>query len=178
MSDSKKKKAEEFSAEPFDFTAKEVVFDPPDEGIHEAVFVDIVDMGVQTYKDNPPTQRIALVWQLEDMVPDVEPEQHHVVHMWCSPSFGKKSNLRKALDGMVSGGIDPKDARKGIRPVEYLGTRCCLVIKHQASADGSKVYANIDAVTVSKTKKKPWDTSTYVRPPYLQKKEDSAEITD
>ena len=168
---------EEVYAEPFDFTAKEVVFEPPEAGIQEAIFVDIVDLGLSQYKDNAPQRRIALVWQLSEFVPDIEPKQRHVVHSYCTPSFGLKSNLRKALDGMTKGGIDPREARKGIRVSDYIGTRCALVIKHQASVDGSRIYANIDAVTVSKAKGRPWDTSGYVRPPYLVKKDDN-EVSD
>lgn len=115
-------------------------FKPAPEGLHHAVCVDVVELGL---KETPWGERrkVELVWQIADK--DPETELPFEVHKWYTASLFETANLRKDLETW-RGRKFTKEELKGFDLEKLLGANCQLQVIHNTTDE--KIYANIQAI--------------------------------
>ncbi len=131
-------------------------FEPHPEGINPAVCIDVMDCGI-----------------MESNFQGVKKMVHKLKLVFESEAVTEKG-VRCTIQKMVTASLYPKSTLANMlgkwrgRPVaegekidldDLIGASCTLVIGHKPSADGTKVYANIDAI--SKPTKKVIPSGTY-----------------
>lgn len=118
-------------------------FTPAPAGLHQAVCVDIVDMGVLevTYGGKTKKQRkIRLVWQIEETMEDGRP---FIVQKRYTASLHEKATLRKELESWR--GKPFTDEELAAFDMErLLGVNCQLNIQH--AIKGGETYANVVSI--------------------------------
>lgn len=120
-------------------------FVPCPDGCHEAVCVDIVDLGIVSSRFGDK-HKLKFVWEVDQKMKDGRPFTVQQRYTW---SLGKKSNLRKDL--LAWRGRDfTAEELKGYDLERLLGTPCRLVVVHNP-VDGD-VFANVTSVLTSKAK--------------------------
>lgn len=130
-------------------------FTPAPEGVHNAICVDIVDMGeVDTQWGKKP--RIRIVWELPEAL--MEDDRPFLVSSFYTPSLNEKSTLRKHLQSW-RGRPFTSDELKGFDLENILGKCCQIFIQH--NTDDGKTFANIMAIT--KSQKDVSATGEYIR---------------
>lgn len=122
----------------------------PDEGQHQCVLVDVIDLGYHEKSfqgvSKGLAQKCALVFQIDSLNPDTgrrfEPSQEFWVSMYES------ANLRKFLETWRGKSYSDDEAKKGA-PLHLLeGVNGLMQIEHKPSkANPSRIYANIVSVT-------------------------------
>lgn len=119
-------------------------FTPPPEGLHNAVCVDIVDMGE---RDTPWGRKkaIRLVWELEE---EMEDGRRFVASKRYSPSLHEKATLRKDLKGWRGRDFTPEELQ-GFDLDNVLHAPCQLVV--QQDTKNGITYGNV--VTLMKAAK-------------------------
>jgi hypothetical protein len=123
-------------------------YTPAPEGLHQAVCVDLVDLGLeQTPWGEIP--RVRLVWQLEIM--NEETRKRFLVSKKYRPSLHEKATLRKDLECWRGKKFTP-DELKGFDLETVLGANAQLQIIHNLSQNGS-IYANVQAIV-------PWNSKS------------------
>ena len=119
-------------------------FKPHPEGIFHAVCVDVMDLGLmetsfQGVKRLQP--KIKIVFETEALT-------EKAVRCTVSRSVTASLNPKATLAQMLSKWRGRPIGEGETVPLEKLVGACCtLVISHQKSADGTKTYANIDAIS-------------------------------
>jgi len=128
-------------------------YDPAPEGLHQAVCVDAIDVGMQ---DSPWGQlhKVELRWQIDELNPKTG-KRFLVVQRYTS-SLNKKSNLCKHLEAW-RGRKFTDEEKTGFDLEKLVGLNCQLQIAHRITDEGG-TFANIQAI-VSLTKK-----STKIQP--------------
>ena len=131
-------------------------FTPHPEGIFPAVCVDVMDLGL-----------------MESSFQGVKKLVHKIKIVFESEAVNEKG-VRCTVSRSVTASLAPKATLAILlskwrgRPIgenekidldKLIGAGCTLVVSHQKSADGSKTYANIDAI--SKPTKKVVPSGTY-----------------
>lgn len=118
-------------------------FTPAPEGVHAAVCVDVVDLGIVkvTYKDKTTEQhKIRIVWQIDEDQKDGKPFE-------CSQrytlSLHEKAGLRKMLESW-RGRQFTEEELQGFDVETILGKPCMLNIIHN-NKQGT-TYANVVGV--------------------------------
>ena len=114
-------------------------FTPCPEGLHQAVCVDVVDLGL---KDGPygEKHKVELRWQTDE----IEDTKRFQLRKWYTLSLHEKSNLRKDLECWR--GRKFTEAELGGFDLEKLiGINCQLQVIHNITDDG-KTYDNIQAI--------------------------------
>ena len=130
-------------------------FKPHPEGIHPAVCVDVMDLGlVETDFQGvrKMVNKVKLVFESEAKTEDGKP---CTVFRSFSASLHPKSNLSSFLSKWRGRPVVPGEC---ISLQQLIGASCTLVISHQQNLSG-KTYAAIDAV--SKPTKKVSPSGTY-----------------
>ena len=130
-------------------------FQPHPEGIHPAVCVDVMDLGlVETEYQGVKkmVNKVKLTFESEAKTDDGKP---CTVAKTFSASLHSKSNLAAFLGKWRGRPVQPGEC---ISLEKLIGASCTLVISHQLSLAG-KTYAAIDAV--SKPTKKVTPSGTY-----------------
>lgn len=166
---------------PIKFKNKE--YETPPQGLHNAVCVDVVDLGIV---DTPfgPADQIKIVWQLEE---ETKKGYRFLLSKRYNPSKSPKSNLRKMLEAWR---LKPftKEEMNDFDIEKLIGANCQLTVGHKITDDAT--YANVLAVTASAkgtTKLYALDYTRevnregYVRPNTAQAEEEeefAPEITD
>ena len=120
-------------------------FEPVSEGLHLAVCTAVIDIGSVFSEQYQKTQdKVILQWEIidEKIIID-EQEKNRTISKEFSKSFNEKSNLRKTLKSWRGREFTPEEL-KAFDLRNVLGVPCQLQISH--SANGDKVYANIDSV--------------------------------
>jgi hypothetical protein len=118
-------------------------FTPCPEGLHQAVCVDVVDLGMQKGQFGEK-HKVELRWQTEMENEDVQPTRRFQLRKWYTISLHEKSNLRKDLE-CWRGRKFTEDELKGFDLEKLLGVNCQLQVIHNITDDG-KTYDNIQAI--------------------------------
>lgn len=115
-------------------------FEPVPEGLHNAVLVDVVDLGeVTTRFGTRPMVRF--VWETEQRRDDGSP---FLVFKRYTHSLHEKANLFKDLRSWKIVDLQPAAIENGIDSDSMLGASCQLLVQH--SENDGKTYANVMAV--------------------------------
>ena len=120
--------------------APESSFEPCPEGLHHAVCVDVVDLGLQ---QTPFGDKLQV--QLRFQVEELNSQGHRCeVRKTYTNSLSEKANLRKDLESW-RGRKFTGDELKGFDLEKLLGANCQLNVVHNL-ADNGNLYANINGV--------------------------------
>ena len=119
-------------------------FEPAPEGVHQAVCVDVIDLGLlevtwagQTKKQH----KILISWQLDEARDDGKP---FLVSKRYTLSLNEKANLRKDLESW-RGRKFTLEEEMGFDVESILGANCLLNVQHNKKDD--KTYANVISIT-------------------------------
>jgi hypothetical protein len=131
-------------------------FVPAPEGLHSAVCVDLVDLGMQ---DTPWGERhkVLLIWEVACCMEDGRP---FTVRKRYTASLHEKSNLNKDLKAWRGRPFTAEELA-GFDIEKILGAPCQVLVQH-TEKDGS-VYANVTAVMKAASGQKVVPSGQYVR---------------
>ena len=119
-------------------------FEPAPPGLHQAVCVDVVDLGIVDGKFGPKS-KLKIVWQLKSRNKKGERYQ---VRATYTQSLSEKSNLRRDLESWR--GRPFKAGELVAFDVENLiGANCQIQVAHRVSAQG-RTYGNAQAIVPAK----------------------------
>jgi hypothetical protein len=132
-------------------------------GVHNAVCVDVADLGLEPNKfdaTKPDVYKVRIIWELEEKNPDTG--NPFTVASKFTLSINKKSSLRKFL--IPWRGRDfTEEEEKGFDVEKLIGVPCLLQVLHNAGEDG-QVWANVASVMPhQKGQPKLKPSPTYVR---------------
>jgi hypothetical protein len=120
-------------------------FTPAPEGVHQAVAVDVIDLGYMDSTWQGKTSKkhkIDLVWQIEETRDD---GKRFCLYKRYTLSLGEKANLRKDLESWRGKAFTATELA-GFDVETIIGVNCLINVQHSTSADGSKTYANVVSV--------------------------------
>ena len=118
----------------------ESTYEPAPAGVHLAVCVDVVDLGiVDTFFGPKPQLRV--VWQIEEAMEDGRP---FTAMQRYTPSLHVKSKLRQHLESWRGRSFTSEELN-GFELENLIGVPCQLNLVHVEK--DNKVYSNIAAVT-------------------------------
>jgi hypothetical protein len=135
---------------------------PAPAGVHQAVCVDVVDMGLLevTFNGKTKTQhKVRLVWQIDEL--DPERAERFIVHRRYTLSLHEKANLRKDLESW-RGKAFTDDELKGFDLEDKLLGKNAFVNVVHVEKDG-KIYANLAAVMPLKKGTPKIEPQKYIR---------------
>ncbi len=118
-------------------------FTPAPAGLHQAVCVDVIDMGILevTYMNKTKKQpKVRVAWQIDEQMEDGKP---FLVQKRYTASLYEKATLRKELESwrgrpFTTEELDAFDLEK------LIGANCQLNIQH-VTKEG-KLYANVVSI--------------------------------
>ena len=119
-------------------------FQPAPNGVHQAVCVDVVDLGVLDVTWQGQTKRqhkVNLAWQINEDRDDGKP---FLVFKRYTLSLSEKATLRKDLESW-RGRKFTRDEEMGFDLETVIGVNCLLNITHNQVGD--KTYANVSSVS-------------------------------
>jgi hypothetical protein len=119
-------------------------FDPAPPGVHQAVCVDVVDLGVLQVKwqgEVKEQHKIRIAWQIGETRDDGKP---FLVNKRYTLSLHEKANLRKDLESWRGKPFTAEECA-GFDIEKLLDKNCLLNIQHTPPRDG-KVYANVVSI--------------------------------
>lgn len=132
-------------------TAKDKSFMLHPEGIHPAVCVDVIDLGLQQQTFQNETKmvpKIKIVWESEQKTPEG-------VHCTVSKNFTASLHPKAKLNDLLSKWRGkPIENGENIDLQKLINANCTLVISHQKNMTG-RDYASIDAISKATKKLKP-----------------------
>jgi hypothetical protein len=120
-------------------------FTPAPEGVHQAVAVDVIDLGYMDSTWQGKTSKkhkIDLVWQIEETRDD---GKRFCLYKRYTLSLGEKANLRKDLESWRGKAFTATELA-GFDVETIIGVNCLINVQHSTSADGAKTYANVVSV--------------------------------
>lgn len=120
-------------------------FQPAPAGVHQAVLVDVVDLGVLDVTWQGVTKRqhkVNLAWQINEARDDGKP---FLVFRRYTLSLGEKSNLRRDLESWLGRKFTRED-EMGFDVESMLGRNCLINITHNTPQGSDKTYANVASV--------------------------------
>lgn len=134
-------------------------FKPAPKGLHNAVCVDIVDLGMVTGKYGVK-HKLRIVWEIEALIEDEGPMKgkRFLVMKSYGATIGPKSNLRKDLESWRDRKFTSEEAKE-LDLEKIIGVSAQLFVVHNQTADST--YANVQAVMPAKEKLAP--SGTYKR---------------
>lgn len=147
-------------------------FEPAPPGLHEAVCVDVVDMGIVPTKFGPKS-KVKVIWQIKMLNKEGERFQARATY---TQSLMEGSNLRRDLESWRGRTFTP-DELKGFDVEKLLGVNCQLSLKHAISKSTGRTYAQVtvvlpankgQAMKPEKYTREPWPASAPDVPPGLQ----------
>ena len=118
-------------------------FESAPAGMHQAVCVDVVDLGVLdvTWQGVSKRQhKVNVAWQINEDRDDGKP---YLVFKRYTLSLGEKATLRKDLESW-RGKPFTRDEEMGFDVETVIGVNCLLNITHRTVGD--KTYANVASV--------------------------------
>lgn len=116
-------------------------FEPCPEGLHQAVCVDVVDLGVQKTQFGE-RHKVEVRWQV-----DAENERtgkRFELRKWYTLSLHEKANLRKDLE-CWRGRKFTEQELSGFDLEKLIGVNCQLQVIHNITDEG-KTYDNVQAI--------------------------------
>ena len=120
------------------------VFEPAPEGVHQAVLVDVVDLGILQVSWQGVTRsqhKVNLAWQINENREDGKP---FLVFKRYTLSLHEKSGLRKDLESWRGRKITRGEEQVGVDLEGMIGQNCLLNVTHNQVGD--RVYANVSSV--------------------------------
>lgn len=122
-------------------------FTPAPEGLHQAVCVDVVELGVVKgpYGDK---EKVEIIWQID--LTNEDTDRRFEVRKWYTLSLHEKANLRKDME-CWRGRKFTKDELAGFDLEKLIGANCQLQVIHNITDEG-KVYANVQAIVPHNSK--------------------------
>ena len=117
-------------------------FTPAPEGVHQAVCVDVIDLGVIPGFEGKPQHKVDVVWQIDEKRDD---GKRFTLFKRYTLSINEKASLRKDLESW-RGKVFTRDEELGFDVETIKGVNCLINVQHKPSADGKKTYANVVAV--------------------------------
>jgi hypothetical protein len=120
-------------------------------GLHQAVCVDVLDLGkiTSTYNGQAKERHVVqMIWQLRDD----ETRQRFLAGKWFTLSLNERASLRKDLESWFAKAITREQELNGIDLEKLIGVACTLNIMH--ATKGDRTYANVTAV-LPRDKKQP-----------------------
>lgn len=122
-------------------------FDPCPEGLHQAVCVDVVDLGLQK---GPYGEKfkVEIRWQADIL--NERTGRRFELRKWYTNSLHEKANLRKDLE-CWRGRKFTEQELEGFDLEKLLGVNCQLQVIHNITDDG-KTYDNVQAIVPHNTK--------------------------
>jgi hypothetical protein len=140
-------------------------YERPPEGEHQAVLVDIIDLGEQSYEfkgQKITAHKIKLVWQLEcEEGQRRQDGKRFEIGRQFTRSLAEKSNLRPFLENWRGAQFTAEEL-KGFSLKKLYGVNGRLFVLHETKGD--KTYANVRSVSKWNTKYGPTiEPENYVR---------------
>jgi hypothetical protein len=118
-------------------------FAPAPEGVHQAVCVDVVDLGTIPGFGGKPQRKVVIVWQIDERRDD---QTRFLLFKKYTLSLNEKATLRKDLEAW-RGRIFSREEEMGFDVETIKGVNCMLNVQHRQSQDGTKTYANVVSLT-------------------------------
>jgi hypothetical protein len=116
-------------------------YTPAPEGLHQAVCVDVVDLGMQDTQWGPK-QKCRIYWQIEEI--DTETGKRFPVAKQYTVSLHEKATLRKDLQTWRGRKFTEQEL-EGFDLENLIGVNCQVQVVHNLADDG-RVFANVQAV--------------------------------
>jgi hypothetical protein len=119
-------------------------FKPIPAGMHTAVCVGLIDLGLQA-GNNPkfaPAIKLALIFRTPDQLTDSGEPMSITAKLTCS--MHKKANLRKIVENWFGKSFPDEETAENFDLKHLLGRAALINVKHDTKND--KTYANIAAV--------------------------------
>ena len=118
----------------------------PEEGLHNAVLVDAVNLGTL---ESPwgPKEKVSLIFELETQD---EEGRRFIVGKRFTRSLNEKSSLRKFLEKWRGSKYTPDELQQGVNLENLLDLNATLFIVHNETEE--RTYANIESVLPYKNK--------------------------
>ena len=128
------------------------------EGLHQAVCVDVIDLGTMTtqWGEKP---KVRLIWQTEDLDPSTS--RRFEVRAMYTLSLSDKSTLRKHLESWRGRKFSTAELR-GFDLENLIGANCQIQVIHNVSDDG-RTFANIQAIVPANPKAPKLQPTGYTR---------------
>jgi hypothetical protein len=124
-------------------------YTPAPEGVHQAVCVDVIDLGMvkSQFADDktgePKVQhKVNVVWQIGDKRDD---GKRHQLYKRYTLSLHEKAALRHDLESW-RGRAFTFDELAGFDVEKLIGANALVNVQHRKSQDGSRTYANVVAI--------------------------------
>lgn len=133
-------------------------FTPAPEGLHQAVCVDVVDLGLVKGPFGEK-HKVEIRWQIDAVNADTG--RRFDVRRWYTLSLHEKSNLRKDLETW-RGQKFTADELKGFDLERLIGVNCQVQVIHNLSDEG-KTYANVQAIVPAPAKVPKLAVQDYIR---------------
>lgn len=119
----------------------ETTFTPAPEGLHHAVCVDVIDLGIlQTNWGDK--HKVRIVWQIEEV--NAETQKRFDVRKQYNLSLHEKATLRKDLEAW-RGRKFTEDELRGFDLEKLIGVNCQTQVVQDISDEG-RIYANVQAI--------------------------------
>lgn len=118
-------------------------FRPAPEGLHQAVCVDVVALGLVETQFGKK-EMVKLVWQIGEMDEESKPPKPFQVSRRYGLTLDKRSTLRKDLETWRAKKFS-KEELEGFDLEKLLGVNCQLQVVHNVTDDGG-TYANVQAI--------------------------------
>lgn len=116
-------------------------FTPCPEGLHHAVCVDCVDLGIVTSAFGDK-HKVKIVWQVD--LENEETGRRYEARKIYNLSLHEKASLRKDLEAWRGRKFSDKEL-DGFDLEKLLGANCQIQVVHDLSDDG-RIWANVQAV--------------------------------
>lgn len=145
-------------------------FEPAPPGLHQAVCVDVVDMGMVDGKFGPK-HKVKLVFQLK--AKNKLGERYQVRSSYTA-SLMEGSNLRRDLESWRGRSFTPADL-KAFDLEKLLGVNCQINVKHAISKSTNRPYAQAAAILPA-VKGEKLTPEKYEREPWPQQKAEPVEV--
>lgn len=145
-------------------------FTPCPEGLHQAVCVDVVDLGIVKGQFGEK-HKVEIRWQADS---ENENGRRFELRKWYTLSLHEKSNLRKDLE-CWRGRKFTEGELAGFDLENLLGANCQLQVIHNLSDEG-KTYDNVQAIVPHNSKLPKISPQEYVRQQDRAKSNGSADF--
>jgi hypothetical protein len=143
-------------------------YTPAPEGLHQAVCIDVVDLGIQKTFYGDKVQ-IEIRWVIEEI--DPKTNKPHMLLKRFTPSLHKKANLRSTLEAWRGKKFTDEEL-KGFDIEKLLGANCQVQVIHNIAGEG-EVYANVQAVVpIAKNAARLEIPSDYIRVAEREKRDE------
>jgi hypothetical protein len=119
-------------------------FIPAPAGVHQAVCVDVIDMGLLevTFGGKTKTQhKVRVLWQIDEDMPD---GRRFLVQKRYTLSLNEKATLRKDLESWRGKPFTDADVYDGFDLEKLIGVNALLNVIH--AEKGGRTFANVASV--------------------------------